>query len=92
MVLILYGAWPILLFVVWPMVKTEARPGPDRESIISRLKDGGGRHLVLVRDGHDHSVHEEWVYNEADIDRAVGRLGERPGGCPEPAAAGLLQR
>jgi hypothetical protein len=30
----------------------------------------GGRHLVIVRYGENHSPHYEWVYNEADIDRA----------------------
>jgi hypothetical protein len=35
------------------------------------LKGKGGRHLVLVEYGPGHSVHEEWVYNEADIEAAT---------------------
>jgi hypothetical protein len=33
-------------------------------------RQDGGRHLVVVRYGEGHSFHEEWVYNEADIDAA----------------------
>jgi hypothetical protein len=34
------------------------------------LKHQDGRHLVIVRYGRKHSPHQEWVYNEADIDRS----------------------
>jgi hypothetical protein len=30
----------------------------------------GGRHLVIVRYTDQHNPHQEWVYNEADIDGA----------------------
>jgi hypothetical protein len=33
-----------------------------------RFREEGGRHLVIVRYGVGHSVHEDWVYNGADID------------------------
>ena len=41
-----------------------------RAHILAHLKETNGRHLVIVRYGAGHSVHDEWVYNEADIDGA----------------------
>jgi hypothetical protein len=35
------------------------------------LRDRRGRHLVLVLYGPDHSIHDEWVRNEADIEGAA---------------------
>jgi hypothetical protein len=46
-------------------------PLPAREQILRQLTSAGGKHLVLVRYGEDHNVHEEWVYNAADIDSAA---------------------
>ncbi len=42
----------------------------DRARIEASLKARGGRHLIIVRYGTDHNVHQEWVYNRADIDSA----------------------
>jgi hypothetical protein len=41
-----------------------------RDRIIRQLESLPGRDLVIVRYGPGHYVHFEWVYNEADIDRA----------------------
>ena len=41
-----------------------------RANLASRLAASGERHLVLVRYRPDHDVHHEWVYNEADVERA----------------------
>jgi hypothetical protein len=40
----------------------------QRANMISDLKKDGERHLVIVRYRPDHNVHQEWVYNDADID------------------------
>jgi hypothetical protein len=42
----------------------------QRAHMIAQLRDRGRGHLVIVRYGPEHSPHDEWVYNEADIDSA----------------------
>jgi hypothetical protein len=40
----------------------------DRADLQYKLEATPGKHVVLVRYDESHSVHEEWVYNAADID------------------------
>ncbi|MBF0511213.1 MAG: hypothetical protein HQL13_02685 [Candidatus Omnitrophica bacterium] len=42
----------------------------QRQGMIDSLKKQGGKHLILVGYGQGHTYHNEWVYNEADIDKA----------------------
>jgi hypothetical protein len=41
----------------------------QRAHIGAQLAEKGGHHLVIVRYGSLHSVHQEWVYNTASIDQ-----------------------
>jgi len=45
--------------------------GEYRRDVMRGLESKGGRHLVLVRYAPDHNLHQEWVYNHADIDGAI---------------------
>ena len=42
----------------------------ERARLLKQLKQEDGKHLIIVSYGPGHSVHDEWVYNEADIDSA----------------------
>lgn len=42
-----------------------------REMVIEKFRAIPGKHLVVVRyEGSDISIHDEWVYNSADIDNS----------------------
>ncbi len=42
----------------------------QRAHLLKQLKQEDGKHLIIVSYGPGHSFHDEWVYNEADIDSA----------------------
>jgi hypothetical protein len=41
---------------------------PSRVAVTRELLARPGKHLVMVRYSEDHNIHDEWVYNGADID------------------------
>jgi hypothetical protein len=43
---------------------------PSRAAIQKTLENTPGKHLVVVRYEEDHNVHDEWVFNGAEIDTA----------------------
>jgi hypothetical protein len=45
-------------------------PLKPRATIARELESTAGTHLVFVRYGPKHNLHDEWVYNRADIDHA----------------------
>ncbi|MGI8745193.1 MAG: hypothetical protein ACR2NN_22000 [Bryobacteraceae bacterium] len=42
----------------------------QRAKVIAALESHPGNHLVFVRYAPGHSIHDEWVYNHADIDKS----------------------
>jgi len=42
----------------------------SRLTIQRKLASLPGKHLVMVRYGDDHNIHDDWVYNGAEIDSA----------------------
>jgi len=52
--------------LVWP-----CQGNPIHAAIAEKLQHTSGKHLVMVRYAkHDHNIHDEWVYNGAEIDNA----------------------
>jgi hypothetical protein len=52
-----------------PLVWT-CQGDPSRAAIQTRLSHEPGKHLIIVRYEPDHNIHDEWVYNGADINAA----------------------
>ena len=74
-----------VLFFVLPLVTGTNRPSVrpwslERARLQRQLEQHDRPSLVIVNYGPGHSMHEEWVYNRADTDRAqvvwVRNLGE----------------
>lgn len=40
----------------------------ERANVLKKLDSLPGKQLAIVRYGPDHDVHQEWIYNDADID------------------------
>lgn len=69
LVVVLAVDWVVILGV--HTAKNPENPWTiDRTHIVQQLNAMPGQHLVLVDYSPDHDVHQEWVSNAADIDRA----------------------
>lgn len=63
----------LLLFLILGVRHLVREPAPfprQRAQLLEELQATPGRHLVIVTYGRNHNYHDEWVYNEADIDEA----------------------
>ncbi len=62
------GPLKLSLILGIPTWCSEFTPDYHREDLIATLKGMGGKHLVMVRYTPEHIAHEDWVYNDANID------------------------
>jgi hypothetical protein len=67
--------WSTALFFVLPLFTGTNQPQPrpwslERARLLSELVQRSRPQLVIVRYAAKHSMHEEWVYNRANIDQA----------------------
>jgi len=61
----------LVSIVSWPFAYLHnPEIGTRRAQIARELGQKAGRHLIIVRYLPDHNLHEEWVYNSANIDEA----------------------
>ena len=51
--------------LLWP-----CEGDPSRTAIAEKLNRTPGKHLIVVRYTEDHNIHDDWVYNGAEIDNA----------------------
>ncbi len=58
------------LDLIGPYATPVAKAG-ERDRIAAELAARGGRHLVFVHYGANHSFFDEWIYNRADIDSSA---------------------
>jgi hypothetical protein len=67
---ILLAAWLGQFFVGLSAPGQVPRLAAEREQVIRQVRQVPGDHLIVVRYGPGHLIHDEWVYNRADIDAA----------------------
>lgn len=70
-ILLLFAVSLFIPFALQVVVQIRHPSEPEfsqRQQIISRLMQQSSRHLVIVHYAPDHNIHNEWVYNRADID------------------------
>ena len=74
-VALLFGLTLGMLMLGVSDASASARQSPvgvaNRPRLIRQLEQQGGRHLVIVRYSPTHFIHEDWVYNRADIDAST---------------------
>jgi hypothetical protein len=79
--IVTYSLLSLLAYCIWQFAGNE----PSARAVIeARLSDMPGRHLVFVDYPRRHNLHQEWVYNRADIDSSqivwANRLTEKENG------------
>jgi hypothetical protein len=67
---------PLFVKNVIDQMQTDKAKGGDfrlpkkyiEQTLMDKTKEDGIKHVVMVRYGKNHQVHDEWVYNGADMD------------------------
>jgi hypothetical protein len=59
-----------VLFRTCDPLRWTCQGDPSRAAIAEKLQHTPGKHLIMVRYENDHNIHDEWVYNGAEIDNA----------------------
>lgn len=59
-------SFAILCFYLWQV--DSKGWNYQRARMVSKLRRDPDRHLIIVRYGPEHNVHQDWVFNDADID------------------------
>jgi hypothetical protein len=59
-----------VLFRTCDPLRWTCQGDPSRSAIAEKLQHTPGKHLIMVRYENDHNIHDEWVYNGAEIDNA----------------------
>lgn len=67
-VLLIYASVCVVREIRQPAISPFA---DERRTVLHQLQTLGGRHLVIVRYSPQHSIHEGWIYNHADVDSAT---------------------
>ena len=70
-VISLMAAIGLMASLLWMITRDESSAWQhQRARLLKEMKQQDGRHLIIVGYSPNHSTHEEWVNNEADIDGA----------------------
>src|SRR5579885_3285975 len=63
-------AWGVKVGYYMTQPQQAPKVGWERIGVLRQIERTPGNHLVIVHYGANHSPHDEWVYNGADIDHA----------------------
>lgn len=66
----LLAAWGVKTGYYMSQPQQAPKVGWERTGVLRQIERTPGDHLVIVHYGANHSPHDEWVYNGADIDHA----------------------
>jgi len=69
-ILLIFTSTCLVAHGVCDPIRWTCQGDPSRAVIAQKLSHSPGKHLIMVRYDADHNIHDEWVYNGAEIDTA----------------------